>query len=870
MTDLALYLSLLHAADARLSLRAVHPDAFARYADLAIQHGVSQEQARELDAARPYRARSRVVLAANVGTVLTGWADELPAHNFYVQVASVRAGERRGGLDSLDCARALWVDIDGSAAIGHIETLRQRIAAARIHQPTAIVRTSPKGWHCYWALDDPFALADPVAQARFRRVLYGLAQRLGGDLRATDPARVLRPPGTVNRPSAEKRTQGRSESAVELVAFDHGRYAFAALEIFGVDAPPSESRSDEPTYDTRPYTGQLPDRAAIVLGCDPDAADYYRGATYGLQDVSDSSIDLRLARTLAEHDLEGWEIEHAVRASRDERGCAKQHGDRHFVRTVNRALEQGDTILEQPAAHAVAAAHERDEKPAASDAVAPSAAPDPVISSTGADGWGDPGELDDQDSYGPDAPLAAFPAALRDMIEATAHRIQAPPDLVALSALTTFAAAAQRAAKVEVSPGHIEQLSLFGIGVARPSERKSPVHKAMTAPLFEWQRQHNARNAERLREVDLQRRSLQSRIRGLEAARNRPPSSKARTDPQHWDDQIAELERQLEQIPAPLPVQLTVDDITPERLSEVMTEQGDCIALLSDEGGTFVNTLFGRYDSATDRHDLDIWLKGYDGGRIQVERKKERLCIVVEEPRITVGLFAQPKLLHQIGTDDTLAGRGMFARMLFVRPRSRVGGRRRVRDETDPVVVQRYADALGAIFDIPPGARVMTLDAEASQLFDSYETRIESSLLGRLEGIEALAAKHPARAARIAGIWHLVRCGRRGLDRAIDGRTMQAAIDVAEWLLAHQICIAEWLWGVSDARLVLQWARRRNKRAASVREIKRGVSRRTDPVDVELAIEQLVTRGWARLGSVQGRNRLGVRIEFHPAIFAQD
>lgn len=337
------YLTLLFAPDARVSLRAVHPDAFDAYAELARAHGCTMEEAREFDAAKPYWAASRIVVVGNVERQLGVWARAYPGHNLYAQVSSVRPGHYRGGLDSLECARALWVDVDGAAGIDSLDALMARCEAIGAPPPSMVVRTSERGWHTYWGFSEgPFPMTTPMAQHSFRRVLYGLAARLGGDLRATDPARVLRPPGTVNHPSSAKRATGRGDYAVEVVHFDPFlRYGRNVLRQFAADPPPSVAVSDTPQFDRQPYAGELPWRAAIVLECDPDARDRFDGLAHELADQSDSAIDLALARVLSRHELDGWEIEHALRYSRETvRQCAKRQDDRHYIRTVNRVLAE--------------------------------------------------------------------------------------------------------------------------------------------------------------------------------------------------------------------------------------------------------------------------------------------------------------------------------------------------------------------------------------------------------------------------------------------------------------------------------------------------------------------------------------------------
>lgn len=61
----------------------------------------------------------------------------------------------------------------------------------------SIVVSSGGGLHVYWLLREPLPLAEAGA-AQAREFLRALAHRLGGDMRAAEPARVLRLPWTLN------------------------------------------------------------------------------------------------------------------------------------------------------------------------------------------------------------------------------------------------------------------------------------------------------------------------------------------------------------------------------------------------------------------------------------------------------------------------------------------------------------------------------------------------------------------------------------------------------------------------------------------------------------------------------------------------
>ena len=64
------------------------------------------------------------------------------------------------------------------------------------------------------------------------------------------------------------------------------------------------------------------------------------------------------------------------------------------------------------------------------------------------------------------------------------------------------------------------------------------------------------------------------------------------------------------------PLQLYVDDITPEKLVSVLAANNGRAAMISTEGGIF-DTLAGAYSKVV---NIDVMLKGYSGDTIRVDR----------------------------------------------------------------------------------------------------------------------------------------------------------------------------------------------------------------------------------------------------------
>jgi hypothetical protein len=103
--------------------------------------------------------------------------------NIYVG-AAVRAN-RGGGADHVARAWALWADCDTPEAT-------ERLAAFPVPPTLTVASGTPGHTHAWWSL------AHPIPASLIARANRRLAFAIGADLKATDPARILRLPGTLN------------------------------------------------------------------------------------------------------------------------------------------------------------------------------------------------------------------------------------------------------------------------------------------------------------------------------------------------------------------------------------------------------------------------------------------------------------------------------------------------------------------------------------------------------------------------------------------------------------------------------------------------------------------------------------------------
>lgn len=89
-----------------------------------------------------------------------------------------------GHAGAVDHVWALWADLDSEEGVDRLRAFRPL--------PAIVVRSGSGGAHAYWPL------SEPLSPAHAQRANRRLALALDGDPKATDAARILRPPGTFN------------------------------------------------------------------------------------------------------------------------------------------------------------------------------------------------------------------------------------------------------------------------------------------------------------------------------------------------------------------------------------------------------------------------------------------------------------------------------------------------------------------------------------------------------------------------------------------------------------------------------------------------------------------------------------------------
>jgi len=430
----------------------------------------------------------------------------------------------------------------------------------------------------------------------------------------------------------------------------------------------------------------------------------------------------------------------------------------------------------------------------------------------------------------PDFPLAALPEPLHTYVAQVAESFQVPAELPGCLVLTVIAASIAKVYEVEISADWREPTNLFTVVVLPSGQRKSPVFREVVRP------------------IDDAEQEMQNNFADLDAATQRPP-------------------------------RLLTDDVTPEELAMLLARNNGRIALMSTEGGAF-ETMAGRYNRGIP--NLDVYLKGYSGDNIRIDRRTGTSEIVVA-PSLTIGMTVQPDVLDSIAGHPGFRGRGLLARFLFSLPKSKLGYRKIV---TTPITDRARNSYYGIVrrllkssenFDFTSPVQ-LKLDDPAQALVREHQQDIEDLLAPGKEfhPIADWANKLAGNMVRIAAALHCAAQSDNPTKSGISSDSVGRAVVLASYFSSHAL-VAFNSMGVNPiidgAKYILRWLRKTEVRRITARNVFQATKGRFERTSEVLAsLDFLRDRGYVRRASPtatpSGPGRPGSPLyEINPALY---
>lgn len=441
----------------------------------------------------------------------------------------------------------------------------------------------------------------------------------------------------------------------------------------------------------------------------------------------------------------------------------------------------------------------------------------------------------------PPFPVDCLPSVVRDYVQQVAQSIQVPEDMAAVAALCALAVCCQGKYIIQGKPGYFEPLNIYGVVIAKPGERKSQTLRQMTRPLLEWEKEQNEQLTQSVATSRSQKNILEKQLCTAE-----------KRAAEHPDDQNAysaaqDLAIQLAEYKEIHPIRLMADDTTQEALATLMYRNHGAMSVLSAEGGIF-DMMSGKYKSVS---DIDLFLKAHAGDNVAIDRKG-RATEYIENPALTMLLFAQPDVLSGLMGNAEFRGKGLNGRFLYCVPPSMMGRRDFDTQPIDAAVQAEYDALIYALLDVPYPQKpnVLTLGNEAHGVLTALFYHIEKQLNEELENMSDWAGKLTGAALRIAGLLHVAQHKENAIQLAVNADTMIHAVQIARYFLEH----AKKAYGMmgadkaeADAKYILQKLEKVCGLKVTRSELIRACRGRFENADaMNQAIKELAERGYIR------------------------
>lgn len=438
----------------------------------------------------------------------------------------------------------------------------------------------------------------------------------------------------------------------------------------------------------------------------------------------------------------------------------------------------------------------------------------------------------------PAFPLQCLPPVMQNWAKAVAESTGTVQDMAAVAALSMIASTMQGKYRIQVKEDYSEPLNLYILIIARPGERKSAIMQIMTAPIYQYEKDVNAKLQAQIDEQETRLGAIERLIEQCEKKGDVEEVIQLKESYREMEGQKAHYLR------------LVADDVTPEALTSLLAENGGVLSVISAEGGLF-DTLAGRYSGDT---AIDTILKAHNGDMIRVDRKG-RASEVIDHPALTMLLTAQENVLEGLMQNAIFKSRGLTARILYCKPPSPVGTRILSTPSIPPQLKDEYNQLINSLLSIPAPqeneASALHLSEEAYAALDSFFSWLEPKLVDELVDLEGWAAKLVGAIARIAGLLHCALYADKAENKTVSGAVMKRAIRIGKYFLAH----AQNAYAIMGADRSLQGAKMilRKLKLQSEPELSkyqiyrlcRGYFCKTD--DVLPALDILVEHGYLRI-----------------------
>jgi len=419
----------------------------------------------------------------------------------------------------------------------------------------------------------------------------------------------------------------------------------------------------------------------------------------------------------------------------------------------------------------------------------------------------------------PEIPALLLPEPLCNFASALAFASETPESLSVMTILGVISSVISRNYVVSPKDGWQETTNIYSIIGLPPANNKTLVLRSCTKPLSDWEKEQNDILGPQLKK---ERAEYRTQEKIIEALRNKAAKEKNPVEQKRLIQEITEKETSL--ISASTLLCLFITDATPEELAAKIYEQDGYLGIFSDEGG-ITEVLSGLYTGGS--ANIDILLKGIDGGDVKVRRKDKSFDL---NPLLTIVLTVQPHVIQTMGEKRAYIGNGFLERFLYLLPKSKLGYRTHNTPPVPKEAAEKYHELirnlLKATFFKQKETKektILTLSPEALADWKEFQQEVEHQLRpnGVFYTLQGWAGKICGFALRVAAILHVAQI-KNDNNTVISKKIMLNALEIAALLTQHAIAaysLIEADQSLQDAKELFRWVIEQNKTSLTQAEI---------------------------------------------------
>jgi hypothetical protein len=380
-------------------------------------------------------------------------------------------------------------------------------------------------------------------------------------------------------------------------------------------------------------------------------------------------------------------------------------------------------------------------------------------------------------------------ASLPPLVEAIAKEVCAtervPESLVGCCALGILSASIGAGLAVQSASNRVTRGNIYLLASAESGSGKSETFRHMAKPFqqFEMERINRWKELDRPDAIAM-RQLLEVDIK----------QCKNQYAQQHEDDIGEELKRfelEMEELKKRLhPPFLSCEDITNEKLGDLLSKNDEQLASLSSDALSIVNILLGRYNKV-DRTDEGLYLKAYSGDPYQSHRIS-RDPIQLKSPCLTALWLTQPDKLQSLLDERSLNEGGLIPRILACHTDCEPREIGKNPPSISSSVEKAYAGLIYSLLTTyrrAPKRFTIKPTSEALEALNDHHDAIVKRRRGELRDVTSYAARWNEQAWRITVCLHAGTYGSQAHEHPVALETAQRAIALADWFAEEQLRI---------------------------------------------------------------------------------